>query len=204
MSRVSSLASLALVAASALGAQEPSRTVGFGTSFNPGALIIPGEGELLVFQTGFNNILFPFRGQNFTFEPEFGLFRTSSEEKSTFGTFTSSFTNVRLGVGILKHMEKRENLEPYAGPRFGVVRSTSKETSPFGGSSEQTTKANSWYLSGVLGAQYFFTKHFSLGGEAQLTYTSVGSTTTTGSSNPPDESRSVIGTAGLVLLRCYF
>jgi hypothetical protein len=210
MSRTLSLASLVFVAASTIGAQEPSTTTfGFGTTLNPAALVISDLNTLSVYPTGFNNILFPIRTPGYTIEPEVGFFRTSSSNPvqtggATFQQETSTFTNTRLGVGILKHLEKRENLEPYFGPRLGIIRSTTSETSAFSSSSPSTT-ANSWYASGVLGAQYFFSRHFSLGGEAQLTYTSVDSGQAPGSSsNAPDPTQTNIGTAALVTLRCYF
>jgi hypothetical protein len=203
MSRTALVACLALLVSSGLGAQEKTRSIGLGTSISPGALMVPGESELIVFQTGFNSILIPIRW--------ISLMRGKSEQTvqtgtNTFGTATSSITTTRIGVGILKHLAKRENLEPYVGPRLGSIRTTSKSKSPFStNSQEQTIKTKDWFLSAVGGAQYFFSPHFTIGAEAQLIYTKLGSEERTPSTSTQQEStRSTLGTTGLAILRFYY
>lgn len=165
---------------------------GIGVSLSPTALFLDDAGFLPI---GFNNFLIPIRvGVGMTIEPEFGLFRSSSNS----GGGSSSFNNLRLGIGLLMPLTEREALRPYTGARLGVSRN--KATSNFGVS--QTTRQNSWYISGVLGAQHFFSRHFSLGGEVQLTRINVGEET--GGGAPPGNDQSFVTTAGLVMLRWFF
>jgi hypothetical protein len=205
MSRTSRFVALFLSVAPPLAAQDvPTDTprtnadragkVGIGMAVTTTTLLL-GESFFFV-PMGFNNFIVPIRtGPRTTFEPEFGMFRTSTSN----GGFSSNFSNLRLGFGLLTAMDKRENLEPYIGPRVGTSRSKTTTTLPFSG--EQTETQNSWYFSGVLGAQYFFSRHFSLGGEAQLSYTNLRQEADSAGSSA---SQSFVSSAGVVLLRWFF
>jgi hypothetical protein len=201
---------LALVTASTLGAQDPAKSMfGLGVTFNPGALLLPGETEALLTQSGFNNILVPIRTAKLTFEPEFGINRTTVEREiqtgpSTFTTVKSKVSMKRIGAGLLKHLARRDNLEPYVAPRIGFIFASSEEPSGFGTTTTIKTSATNFYLTGAAGAQYFFSSHFTLGGEAQLTYTKIGKPEVTGTSFPPStQSGSTITTLGVVTIRWY-
>lgn len=197
-----------LVVGLPLAAQDPappatepestSKKFGIGVSLSPVAIFLEDSFGLLPF--GFTNILVPIKvSPNTTLEPEIGLFRTSSES----GGFSASATNFRLGFGLLLGLQERGGIHPYIGPRFGLGRTTTK-SSGFGGG-ETTTKQTSWQFSGVIGAQHFFSPHFSLGGEAQLTRASVGDAEVT--PTPPggtSESQTFITTVGVVSLRWFF
>src|ERR1043165_5262905 len=84
---------LVVTAASTLHAQESKSKFGLGVTFNPGALTIPGETEILLTQSGFNNLLMPIRGSKATFEPEFGLLQSSVEQEIQTGP--TPFTKVK-------------------------------------------------------------------------------------------------------------
>lgn len=198
-----------------LSAQQPApdRTFGIGVSFNPGALGIPGEDDVILPQTGFNNLLFPIRTPNVTFEPEFGITRTSLERTSSGGTTTFRSKDVlqtlRYGLGVLKHFSRREGLEPYVGPRFGIMRFSSTDESSGGTSSTSSkVKMTNWYVGGAAGGQYFLSGKVSLGGEAQLRYMNIGSpkSETSGTPSPfgSKQSGSTIETIGLITLRWFF
>jgi hypothetical protein len=167
---------------------------GIGVSLSPVAVFIDDVGFI---PFGFTNILIPIKIAPATYlEPEIGLFRTSSNAGGT----PASFTNTRLGVGLLMGLRERGVLKPYVGPRIGMSRLTSKQDTPGG---TFTTKQTTWILSGVVGAQHFFTPHFSLGGEAQLSRASSGDA----ESSPPgtgDPGTTSITTNGLVTLRWFF
>ena len=193
-----------LVVGLPLAAQDPappatepegsSRKWGVGVSLSPVAVFI--EDSFGVVPFGFTNILVPIKmSPNTTFEPEFGIFRTSSES----GGFSTSFTNLRLGFGLLLGMQERGGIHPYIGPRFGIGRTTAKSDG-FGG--PITTRQTTWQFSGVIGAQHFFSPHFSLGGEAQLTRASVSGEEPGGGGS--DASQTFITTAGVVSLRWFF
>lgn len=196
------LAAFLLIVAFPLAAQEaPAPSIneeigkwGIGVSLSPVSLFIDDIGFLPI---GFNNFLIPIRvGAATTLEPEFGLFRSSSSSSGAENTFN----NLRVGIGLLMPLKERESLRPYTGGRVGISRTTTESIGGFGGN--QKTKQNSWYISGVLGAQHFFTRHFSLGGEVQLTRTSVGEET--GGSAPPGNELSFVTTAGVMMLRWFF
>ena len=174
-----------------------SRKWGVGVSLSPVAVFIEDSFGVLPF--GFTNILVPIKvSPNTTFEPEIGLFRSSAES----GGFSTSLTNFRLGFGLLLGLQERGGIHPYIGPRFGLGRTTTKSDG-FGGST--STKQTSWQFSGVIGAQHFFSPHFSLGGEAQLTRASVGDQETT--PTPPggtSENQTFITTVGVISLRWFF
>ena len=198
---------LVLMSSAVAGAQETTR-FGLGVTFNPGGLTIPGESEILLTQAGFNNVLMPIRGSRVTIEPEFGLLRTVVEREvqtgpTTFTKVKTSLSSKRIGVGVLKNLARRENFEPYVAPRIGFIFSSSEE--PSGPSSTVKTSATNLYLTGGAGGQYFFGEHFSLGGEAQLTYTKLGKPKVTGSSfGGTPESGSSITTLGVVAIRWYY
>ena len=214
MRRALLLALAALVAAFPLTAQDPpaaatprAGAIGIGLTLNPAVLLAFDEADLLMLP-GLNTFLVPIRvNSRLTLEPEFGLFRFSTETTGSSGTSSSDFSNLRIGVGALTSFSTRGALVPYVGPRFGITRNRQKSRSTYtGGSSEYKTSRNDWYVSGVLGAQYFFSPHFSLGGEVQATRTSIGDEEESPPSGfpSPDTKFIVIGTSGLIMLRFFF
>ena len=208
--RASRFAFVALAIASQAAAQQPVEGArpGIGVAFNPGGLTIPGEPEFVLPQTGFNNLLFPIRTPTVTIEPELGITRSSVENRASGGpTFTNvqTVSHYRLGIGFLKHFTRREGLEPYVGPRLGLIRSSAKEESSSGTTTNTTSsKATNWYLGGAAGAQYFFSSHLTLGGEAQVRYTGLGSPDIEGPASSFDRSGNILETIGLITLRWYF
>jgi hypothetical protein len=208
MVRALRLAALASCLAVSLAAQESRGNVGIGVTLNPAALILVDDDEFALFSpTGFNNFLVSLRAGPVTLEPEFGLFRFATKTTGSGFSSEENFSNLRIGVGVLAALAERGNLRPYAGPRVGIIRSSSHSSySSGGGTSEYTTKQTNTYISAVLGAQYFFSRHFSLGGEVQLTRVSFGDEKTEPppSGTEPETSTSTIGTGGVVILRWFF
>src|SRR6478672_2630124 len=101
--RFPKLPALMLLAAAPLAAQEAKSTFGLGATFNPGAFIVPGQSQVVLTQTGFNNILIPIRMTSVTIEPEIGLLRVATETEfqtgpTTFTTFKTTATNNRIGI----------------------------------------------------------------------------------------------------------
>lgn len=215
MSRLTRLFLLAMLAGPPLAAQDapppaPARSpgaIGIGVTLNPSVLLSFDETEFLMLP-GLNTFLVPIRiNRRLTLEPEIGVFRYSTESSGSSGSSSSDFTNLRLGVGALTSFRTRGGLTPYVGPRVGVVRNRSHSRfSGSGGGTDYRTSRDDWYASAVLGAQYHFSPHFSLGGEVQATRTSIGQEE---ESPPPgfpspDTKFVVIGTSGLVMLRWFF
>ena len=206
--RILTLSLLALLSASTLGAQDTAKTMfGLGITFNPGALLLPGESDALLTQSGFNNILVPIRMSKLTIEPEFGFNRTSVQREvqtgpATFTTIRSKVAFKRIGVGVLKHLARREGLEPYLAPRAGFIFASAEE--PASATTTVKSSVTNFYFTGAGGGQYFFSPHFSLGGEAQLTYTKLGEPKVTGITAPASgQSGSTITTLGVITIRWY-
>jgi hypothetical protein len=214
MRRAATLATLVLLAGLPLTAQEaPPRVeragaIGIGLTLNPAVLLAFDETDFLMVP-GLNTFLVPIRvNPRLTLEPEFGLFRYSIETTGSSGSSSSDFSNLRIGVGALTSFRTRGGLTPYAGPRAGIVRNrTSNHFSGGGGApSDYKTKRDDWYVSAVLGAQYHFSPHFSLGGGVQATRTSIGDEEESPPSGfpSPDTKFIIIGTSGLIMLRFFF
>jgi hypothetical protein len=196
------LAALCLAIGLPLAAQEnpPAESTdqvsrfGIGVALSPVAIFIEDFGFI---NFGFTNILIPIKIAPTTYlEPEIGLFRTSADGGGT----PTSLTNTRLGVGLLMGLRERAGLRPYLGPRIGMSRLSTRSDTPGGAF---TTKQTTWIFSGVIGAQHFFSPHFSLGGEAQPSRASAGDA----ESSPPgagDPGSTFVTTNGLVTLRWFF
>lgn len=199
---------LLVLTSSAVSAQETKSKFGLGVTFNPGGLTIPGESEILLTQAGFNNVLMPIRSSGATFEPEFGLLRSVVEREvqtgpSTFTKVKTKLSSKRIGAGVLKHFARRENFEPYVAPRIGFIFSSSEQ--PLGTTSTAKVSSTNFFLTGGAGGQYFFGEHFTLGGEAQLTYTKLGKPKVTGSSfGGTEQSGSSFTTLGVIAIRWYY
>ena len=191
-----------LTIAATADAQERGVTFGIGTSLNPTA-IFAGDGDLVLLPVGLGNIYFPLIiGSSFKLEPEFGLLRVS--EKTTDGTTSSesSATLTRLGIGAFWVAPIRESFRAYVGPRVGIVRNS--ESSRFGTGPERKMTQTNLVLELATGGEYLFSSHFSLGGEVRLTYINVGEREVTPPSpSPSQQSRSILTTNALILLRWY-
>ncbi len=205
--RLTILALLAIAAVPLHAQDQPGRRLGIGLTFNPANLIVLDNNQLTVMPAGFNNFLVPIElTPQVTLEPEFGILSTKSSASSGGSTSSSTVSSLRLGAGFLVGFLERGGLRPYIGPRAGIIRSSYETgyTYPGGGNKNSATQTN-YYVSGVIGAQYFFSRHFSLGGEVQLTYLEEGKR----HEDPPptypmDLSGHTIGTSGLIIVRCFF
>lgn len=205
--RLRTSVTLLTLAASSLAAQDPpsdtkrTRTLGLGVQLNPTAMFI--DDDFGVVPSGLSNFLVPIRvTPRTTIEPEIGFTRFSASAPGGGGApaSESSFSNTRIGVGILGAMGSDGPLSPYFGVR--VVRLTvSLETrsGTFSSSSETT----GWTMAGVVGGQHFFTDAFSLGGEIQLARTAFGEPETTGGGGFPGEKQTFTGTNGIVTIRWF-
>jgi hypothetical protein len=172
--RITSLAALAaLVAASAAQAQVPAHAIGIGVSLNPSALIMSDNESTLMLPIGFGNIYVPIIvGPHLKIEPEVGIWRTSSSFSGTGYSSSSTGTMLRVGAGVFHLVRVGGGTALYVGPRVAMVRTSSSSTYSSGtpSSSHQTN----WSLGLAIGGEHFFSPHFSLGGEVQLNYITIG------------------------------
>lgn len=104
-------------------------------------------------------------------EPGVGFFRLKESEESDFGDEELTATALRLGLGVLFVVARPERGRIYAGPRAGIMRISS--TFVFD-DDENEMKRTDLVFAGVLGGEFFLMPAFSLGGEAGLTYLSMG------------------------------
>jgi hypothetical protein len=133
---------------------------------------------------------------NFRIEPEVGFFRASDEEKNG-ETIEETTTSWRIGVGLFPQ-KTFDDFTLYYGGRVGYLsQSQSHEQPNF--KSEQS--ASGFYIAPAIGGEHNFSDHFSLGGEAQLVYSSV---TVKPDEGDWEESLSVLNTRALVFFRFYF
>ncbi len=149
----------------------------------------------------------------FRLEPTFGFANSSTTNKTGTGdmemTTDNSLTLLRLGTGVFYNIPYTRSTALYVGPRLGILLNTTSTTVDIGGNDSTTdTSRLDFYAGLAFGGEYFFTKSFSLGGEAQFMFISTGNTTTTVDGdepeNPPEMTGTTLTTSALIFVRWYF
>jgi opacity protein-like surface antigen len=118
----------------------------YGDGLGIGGVLLPSGSTLLLGKTRLGNEL--------GLEIEVAFASMSNDNRSS--------TDLGLGVGVLKHWNQGNEVQPYVGGRMGIAHSSSDMGEQFGGESDET----SFYVGAALGAEYFVTKKLSLEGEA--------------------------------------
>jgi hypothetical protein len=178
---------LSLVAVLALAttanAQESGVKVGIGVSLSPlSSVFVTEEIGVTTVPGGTFAFYVPINiGENFKVEPELGFFRY----KESYGDNEATVTQWRLAMGLLYVLRERESLRPYV--------STSEK---FNDADDSQTD---FFVGLALGAEYYFSSHFTLGGEFQLNYVNIGSP-----EDVDDLSRNLFSSNGLIFIRWYF
>ncbi|MGD8867764.1 MAG: outer membrane beta-barrel protein [Gemmatimonadales bacterium] len=189
---------LVLFLAAPASAQDKAGKFGIGVSLEPSALVAE-DFDAFFLPFGFGDIYFPINaGEQIKIEPQLGLFRFSSEATADGFSSKQTITIWRLGAGIFYRLPASESLTAYVGPRFVFLFSS--ESDEFDGSADDSS-ATDISIGAALGGEYFFSSHFSIGGEFQLNYVSLGDPD---GNDTVDQSRSIISNNGLILLRWYF
>lgn len=129
---------------------------------------------------------------SFRIEPEFGLRRFSSEQ----GDVEASETSIILGTGVFAEGATVANTVIYYGGRVGIARYSESIETPAGDNDESVTDL---FLGPAVGAEYYFSERFSLGGEAQLMFTAIGQ-----EDDDDDGSASLLQTGAILFVRWYF
>ncbi len=137
------------------------------------------------------------KGGFFRFEPSIGYNAISTEYSSATHPYERSSSNIRLGAVIAFNNDPIESVDFYYGLNFGFILSSYKITSSYPNESTDDSKTD-FFIGPAVGGEYMFNKHFSLGGELNLNYISIGYYESDG-----DRSSWAISTRGLIFIRWY-
>ena len=189
--------------------------VGVGFSFLPINLEGINEGDFSSQSApiSFHNFNFVVRGQNFRLEPNFGYFSVSIDEDREYDngdTRTQEFKSSNFRVGaVIAYATAIASLNLYYGINIGIILSSASGEVTWRGSitaseSEDASKTD-FFVGPAIGGEYMFSDNFSLGGEIQVNYITVGQFDWELSEGitKDDVSTTVITTNALVILRWY-
>jgi hypothetical protein len=189
--------SLLLLFVMSAKAQDDPVRVGFGVGIGHGFSFIGSDLSVLALPIDFADFSVIIRGESFRFEPTFGYFSTSSSSTSSGTTTDSKSSNLRLGM-VLAYASAKGSMNFYYGIDFGVIFSSeSRESSTPGPTSRDESKTD-FFIGPAVGGEYMFSDNFSLGGEIQINYISIGSY-----DSDSDESISAVSSRGKIILRWY-
>ena len=135
-------------------------------------------------------IYVPIHFGNIRVEPELGFVRVNTEE----GEFSQSFSILQIGTGIFAARDQGAT-DLYFGGRVGITRSSQEVEI---GDEDEDESSTNFFIGPAVGAEHNFSDRFSLGGEAQILFTSIGNV------DEDDESdTSVLRTRTVFFVRWY-
>jgi hypothetical protein len=179
-------------------AQDDPTRIGFGVGFGQGFNFFGGEElSIITLPIDFADFSVVIRSKNFRFEPTLGYFSSSSSNTSSGYTFESSSSNLRLGA-ILAYATALASMNLYYGIDIGVILSSEKRESSLPGSTSTDRSKTDFYIGPAIGGEYMFSENFSLGGEIQINYISIGNF-----DDDSDASTSIVSSRGKIMLRWY-
>jgi hypothetical protein len=157
-----------------------------------------------------NKIIFTFSPSNkFRLEPAIGYTKAKETNKDDFSTYETLQSGIFFGLGGFgMYQAGKTNL--YFGIRleYGTINDEYTSSDTYGNSYFQNNKTKRFMVGPAVGAEFFFSKHFSFGGEVALkNYTSNTERTDTNNPTPntDDENKSnFFSTETGLLLRFYF
>jgi len=152
--------------------------------------------ETVILPIDLANFSFVIRGKNFRIEPSLGYFYGSSESSSNQFISEISTSNFRLGAVIAYNNSSFESMNFYYGIDIGVILSSISATSSYSNESVDESKTD-FFIGPAIGGEYMFNRYFSLGGEINLNYISVGNY------GDDDSTTWLLSTRGAVYLRWY-
>lgn len=170
-------------------------SIGIGVSIGKD-LVVADDGELMMLPVCFSNIHIPITvSQKLRFEPEFSIWIYSYEGDNN---ISRKYTTYRIGLGILG-IKSLEQTKLHYGLRAGIVYNSTERTAPESEYNKDESKTDK-YVGLAIGAEYYFSTYFSIGGEAQLNYIFLGNF----DDNDDNGSASIISNRALVVIRFYF
>jgi len=205
---VFAIMSLVLSPAKAQDSRDPEKiSIGIGVEFFPS--VLAGDLASRFQQAGFANFIIPIQlGPNIFIQPEFGVYEYTQDQTLPDSVKEhSSQSIVRTGFGVFYSNEPDKSFEWYFGGRLGILSSES-HTSHDPVTVSHTEFSHQWgalYTGAAFGVEYFFSPHFSIGGEFQLNHIGYGAPIIDGIPwTPNDSTHSVWSTNASVSARFYF
>jgi hypothetical protein len=175
---------------------------GFGVSLSSEYSVYNfyGYGEQLQIETlpiDMANISMVIKDNYFRVEPSLGYFTKSSDYSDGGYSTERSTTNIRIGTVIAFNNANIESMNFYYGVDLGLILSRSSYTSNISSESTDRSKTD-FFIGPAVGGEYMFIKYFSLGGEINLNYISIGQY-----DSGSGTSEWAISTRGVIYLRWY-
>jgi hypothetical protein len=181
-------------------AQDDAVRIGFGVGFGQGFSFFGGEElSVITLPIDFADFSVVVRAKNFRFEPTFGYFSSSSSSTSSGTTSESKSSNLRLGT-VLAYATAIASMNLYYGIDIGVILSSESSESTFPGSTSTDRSKTDFFIGPAIGGEYMFSDNFSLGGEIQINYISIGNFN---GDSDVDVSNSAVSSRGKIILRWY-
>ena len=197
-------------------AQDDRTRFGFGVGVGMNSLLgSPDEADFSVLSipASFANFTFIIRGKNFRLEPNFGYFSVSIDEDRKYDngdTRTQEFKSSNFRVGaVIAYATAIASMKLYYGINIGIILSSASSddtrTGTFPESESNEASKTDFFVGPAIGGEYMFSENFSLGGEIQINYISVGQFDweLPEGITKDDVSTTVITTNALVILRWY-
>ena len=156
-----------------------------------------GEQQIITQPINMANFSMIIKGSFFRFEPSIGYFTMSSDYSEPGYTYERASSNLRLGAVLAFNDDPIESVDFYYGVDFGFILSSYSRTSNISDESRDESKTD-FFIGPAVGGEYMFNRHFSLGGEINLNYISIGHYDYEG-----EASSWAISTRGLIFLRWY-
>jgi len=200
--------SLLLLFVASARAQDDRVRLGLGVGFGQGLNINLGEEDLsgVTLPIDFANFTFIINSKMIRFEPNFGFFNYSQtiDVNNPYENYKreQTISNFRIGA-VIAYANAVTSVNLYYGLNIGVIiSSTSADIS--GQESNDESKTD-FFIGPAIGGEYMFSDNFSLGGEIQVNYISVGQFDQEGvdPDYTVDVSESVVSTRGMIILRWY-
>lgn len=192
-----SVVALAALSTTAQAQKAPTFGIGVGMTRD---LIMGGASEDAA---PMSSITFPMNLGAFRLEPEFA-FATASLKQSDpfFGDMDLSINSILIGTGAYMMSGPDDDFILYGGPRVGMIRNSETDS---GTDPESKMSSTDIFFGMAVGGEHLFSKHFSLGAEARLTYYRAGKLKIEPDPGTEDDSKaSMTVTSGVVMARFYF
>lgn len=196
-----------------LAQQDTSSTFGFGVNFAKDLVLVNmGMSSDISFASlpyDFANFSLIYLSGKFRLETKLGYFRYAYDYSSNQvggGSSESRSSNWRVGATLAVNKQK-EDFRYYYGIYLGFIFSSYERIYSSEYDNDTINKSKTDFLIGpVFGGEHMFSDHFSLGGELQLNYVSIGQYKDKDAvgEESSERSESALSTRAVIVLRCYF